>query len=1093
MTAITVPVGTDEDDVTYQNNMEHPVLYESAFDDEDTQGLVTLSDALECKVTFNANNFPILQMTYPKKGVGAKLIDYDLVIMTDTSNKWTHQKFRIVTIAKDIDNLIITANHIVADLINKPTMCDIALPSCSATDCANYIINHLAGNDHQYYFTSDVSTLSNVNIPAGPASDMFISPDQEGDMATQSIIGLYGGELEFDNRTIRHSRQAGRKSGIVVQYGKNLQTIEDNTDIQNTYTAIYPVIKYTPGQAVATQDNVNWSSWDSDWNSIGSVTYMAGGIVNIYDSPVKGQHVIGQLTAGEHVTLGTLVTDGQLIPNPNNSDSKLQVNTINGSSWYPIRGGGWIDSAWVNFDKDGDYLVNPVTGHVTVNGSGTGKNSWSNRYQLKGKAKVTYKGENGGIRVYYAPDIGSDHYPTGEVIKYGQTISFDWVTTNTKGDTWYRIGDHRWLFGPHLSIDNKKTTIALPTKGEGVISDSAPKYHIGKNGQMIKDKKPKSLPQAKKSQNKYIYYNKNGKKKRKPNPAYKPSNNKKKPAKKPVEQHKHTIDKTMEVNGTIYVHTAGGWVTSSSVHYHKERDKPKTPTEIIKEIAKTKGKVEMFDSPDHLHALNWSIPDGTSIAIDEGYEAKGADGNTYVQVTYAGVTGWIREDFTNTTGAADTELHAPDEDSNDEGAVAEDVKEVIVDIGTVYASNSFKTENDRILRVDLSEYFKHDDQDLSGQQPDGSFVQTAADEDQAREIAENYIKEHKIGEISDNFTVGVLEQTGIIGDATALNLYDYVDVEHEQIGVHQPGEVTGIVYNCLTHRNEQITVGNPPKSWQHLLLQQANDNSESLHKMSESKIKNAVDLTTRVHNILKLEGHQLKEAEAKLGEELGVVGLTLDKHSKDIQGVEETQEQFHQSLVDFNNEMEAGAAVINSGGSSALQFVDANGRQTYDHPVEIRTNVTSDGYLRFNDHGLGYFTPWGGLKAAIRYDGTIDADYIKGGTIDAVTINAMQLSGNLVTSTPGESMEVHIGTASPGPLNPEQGGHAIYVTSYNYNSMLSSGKIAVTNGSSTSYIGPNTGEIGNSEIITKSNIKDYITAHFNAPGKGKQIGDYWKF
>ena len=118
-----------------------------------------------------------------------------------------------------------------------------------------------------------------------------IDPDQEGDTATQSIIGLFGGELEFDNRHIYHHSHAGRTTGIVINYGKNLQTINDDTNLDNTYTAIYPIAKYTPGQAIATEKNTDWANWETDWNSIGTVIYTAGGSVDIYDSPVEGHHV----------------------------------------------------------------------------------------------------------------------------------------------------------------------------------------------------------------------------------------------------------------------------------------------------------------------------------------------------------------------------------------------------------------------------------------------------------------------------------------------------------------------------------------------------------------------------------------------------------------------------------------------------------------------------------------------------------------------------------------------------------------------------------------------------------------------------------
>lgn len=50
---------TDDNQFTYKNIMPSPVLYKSAFDDDRTQGLVTLADAIECKVIANSNSFPV--------------------------------------------------------------------------------------------------------------------------------------------------------------------------------------------------------------------------------------------------------------------------------------------------------------------------------------------------------------------------------------------------------------------------------------------------------------------------------------------------------------------------------------------------------------------------------------------------------------------------------------------------------------------------------------------------------------------------------------------------------------------------------------------------------------------------------------------------------------------------------------------------------------------------------------------------------------------------------------------------------------------------------------------------------------------------
>lgn len=61
-----------------------------------------------------------------------------------------------------------------------------------------------------------------------------------------SILDIWGGEYEFDNTTIRLHNQLGRKSPIVLEYGRNILRAEDDQDIESAYTSVYPYATYTP-------------------------------------------------------------------------------------------------------------------------------------------------------------------------------------------------------------------------------------------------------------------------------------------------------------------------------------------------------------------------------------------------------------------------------------------------------------------------------------------------------------------------------------------------------------------------------------------------------------------------------------------------------------------------------------------------------------------------------------------------------------------------------------------------------------------------------------------------------------------------------
>ncbi|QBX28827.1 endopeptidase [Streptococcus phage Javan470] len=61
-----------------------------------------------------------------------------------------------------------------------------------------------------------------------------------------SILDVYGGEYEFDNRTIILHKQMGRKAPTVLEYGRNIVSVEEERLLDGNYTSIYPFVRYTP-------------------------------------------------------------------------------------------------------------------------------------------------------------------------------------------------------------------------------------------------------------------------------------------------------------------------------------------------------------------------------------------------------------------------------------------------------------------------------------------------------------------------------------------------------------------------------------------------------------------------------------------------------------------------------------------------------------------------------------------------------------------------------------------------------------------------------------------------------------------------------
>lgn len=322
-----------EPESEYAVFLRYPILYENASQDSDTNGIGALSDTLSCNVVRTRNQFPTLQLTYKRDGILAKELQNGRIIMSDMGPDLVHQKFRINQVQKSVDNIVVNATHIAGDIAYNAITDDIQLPSASVTDAFNSIMSKLAEPMPDIRFDSDIATMSGVNMQKGSGNvgNLLIDPDQEGDTQTQSLASLYQGEWTFDNYHYYLQRRGGDDTGLVVKYGRDLKTVDQDDNIANTYTAIYPYATYTPQPAKATDSNEDWNAiGGTGWSKRGTVTYVAGGTVNIYSSPVAGHKVVGTVKNGDLLDLVNEIEDGKILP-----DNKV-VNTVNGDSWYYV-------------------------------------------------------------------------------------------------------------------------------------------------------------------------------------------------------------------------------------------------------------------------------------------------------------------------------------------------------------------------------------------------------------------------------------------------------------------------------------------------------------------------------------------------------------------------------------------------------------------------------------------------------------------------------------------------------------------------------------------------------------------------------------
>lgn len=1094
---LTIGTISEVDYQDYSDLMTIPYLYNSLADDLTASG-TPLPDVIDCQVNGSKNQYWTLTMTYPRSGLHQKEIQPNKWIMEDCDPKHVHQLFKITHITPELDNVVVEAEHITA-LLNGSTVADtIQLNGASAQDLGNQILNQMQPQ-REFAFDSDVNTVSNVNIEGGQqASNLFIDPDQEGDTATQSVLGLFGGEFDFDNWNIHHSSRIGHDSGIKVAYGKNIKsTFSQDKNIQNMFTGAVFIAKYVPGQAIAKSDWTGWATWQSDYDSVG-ITYMAGGQVSIYDCPVEGQKVIGTLQNGMKLHLGTIVNDGSFTP-----DGKYQINTVNSDGWYPISssdGGGWIDSKWINFDTTGAYAINDVSGTITVKSSNPldseGKGS---RVTVHGSAVVAYK-PGGSIHVYYSPEIGPDHYRIpGWTVSNGQVIDYDMIERNSNGDLWYRIGPHQWLYGPHLSLSEEGSYRQYSNSGYGYVKDGAVKYHFTKDHKMVSTNKTVIKHGSQKKAWKWVG---KGKHKHKvANGSY--LKEKQKKVKVTAKKGMSTIDKTITQGGKTYMHTSHGWVSSGSISYVKDGSvKPHSFDDFLNKQLQDHSKVEIYATPDKNDALNWSIPNGESFQVVNGHEAKSGDGKTYIEVTYHGKTGWLCEDDiddkNSKINAADADKdNSDDTDTNYSANVDQSKKEVIVKVGPLYANGFGVNPNiDSVNTVDISGYFKHDDQDLSGQQSDGSFVATQADIDQATEIGKNYLIEHRYGHMQVQTSLDYQDMSDNDQDFTQLSLYDYVDVSFPDYEITEKAEVTATTWDCLAHVFLNVTLGDLPTSYEHLLVQASEDRTNEKITSTRQAIARSNSFIGAVHHALTLQGSSQEQAWENLMVQLGDAQYVTDKKTgKQKLELGESVKVFAKHMQEMANNIDSFDNFLKSGGGGMLEPISSDGSTSWNNVMAIRAKNNDGSYMEFDGLGLSFHDIYGNPHALFGIDdssGEVTGNFfvdqahipiLDASHIDTDTIHALgTIQGNLTVTN--QYMTVEVGNVNNTTIGDASKG-GIGISSPNYDSAYSSGSIWISdhNNGSHTYIGPNSASIGGRNVVTTS---------ANNTTLGGFIKDHWK-
>lgn len=216
------------------------IIYEANETDFFNNGLGTLPDATSALVTEERNGEFVLDVVYPQQGLRSELLTKNRIIKADAGHELKDQRFVIKKVTPTMDSdgyiyLTVHAEHvsyITADLGVTPNL----TLSGNATQALEQWQANLVGGHPDIVVDSDIISEHETSLDITKATNARqVLGGVEG-----SILDTWGGEYKFDNLHISLRGQRGTTANTLISYGRNLLTFEQEDDITDTYTSIYP-------------------------------------------------------------------------------------------------------------------------------------------------------------------------------------------------------------------------------------------------------------------------------------------------------------------------------------------------------------------------------------------------------------------------------------------------------------------------------------------------------------------------------------------------------------------------------------------------------------------------------------------------------------------------------------------------------------------------------------------------------------------------------------------------------------------------------------------------------------------------------------
>ena len=210
-----------------------PVLYKANATNFASFGIGVLKDCTSCEVTEERNGAFECEFKYPINGPLYKEIAEERLVKAKPNDTAKDQVFRIYRISTPINGEItVYAQHISYDLSTVAAL-QWSSDSISPSLAMERVFQNTA-TSHGFTCHTDYSTAKPFSV-SRPQSVRACLGGVAG-----SFLDLWGGEYEWDNFHVIHHQGRGQKTGVVIEYGKNLTDLEHDNETTDVYTDLLP-------------------------------------------------------------------------------------------------------------------------------------------------------------------------------------------------------------------------------------------------------------------------------------------------------------------------------------------------------------------------------------------------------------------------------------------------------------------------------------------------------------------------------------------------------------------------------------------------------------------------------------------------------------------------------------------------------------------------------------------------------------------------------------------------------------------------------------------------------------------------------------